>query len=297
MPEKILSSFKVSKISKFLDKQFIGNDIKINKICSIGKVLNNSISFINEKEQKIDQSKKSLIIAIDNYKIDRNSNCTFIYSSNPKLDFIKILNHFFLKENKKKISDTVIIGKNCKIKKNVFIGEHTVIKDNVIIEEGTVIKNFVYIESNTKIGKNCHIKSSSILGEHGFGFERNEQGNPIRFPHIGNLIIKDNVEIGAFNTVSRGSIDNTYIDEFTKIDDHVHIAHNVCIGKKNIICAGTIFGGSSKIGNSNFIGLNSTIKDGIKIGNKNFIGQSTNVIKSVEDNNLIYGNPGMIIKK
>ena len=141
------------------------------------------------------------------------------------------------------------------------------------------------------------IKSSSILGEHGFGFERNEQGNPIRFPHIGNVIIKDNVEIGAFNTVSRGSIDNTFIDEFTKIDDHVHIAHNVYIGKKNIICAGTIFGGSSKIGNSNFIGLNSTIKDGTKIGNKNFIGQSTNVVKSVEDNNLIYGNPGEIIKK
>ena len=138
MPEKILSSFKVSRISKFLDKQFIGNDIKINKICSIGNVLNNSISFINKKEQKIDQSKKSLIIAIDNYKIDRNSNCTFIFSSNPKLDFIKILNHFFLEENKKKISDSVIIGKNCKIRKNVFIGEHTVIKDNVIIEEGTV---------------------------------------------------------------------------------------------------------------------------------------------------------------
>ena len=135
------------------------------------------------------------------------------------------------------------------------------------------------------------------MGEHGFGFERNEQGNPIRFPHIGNVIIKDNVEIGAFNTVSRGSIDNTFIDEFTKIDDHVHIAHNVYIGKKNIICAGTIFGGSSKIGNSNFIGLNSTIKDGTKIGNKNFIGQSTNVVKSVEDNNLIYGNPGEIIKK
>lgn len=276
----------VSLISEYLNKDYSGANISLTEVKSIGNIKNNTLSFINKKSYKFNQSVEALIIAVEGYEVEKNSKCSFIFSKNPRLDFVKIVNKFFTNKNQGKISDTAKIGLGCKISENVTIGEYTVIKDNVTIGSGTIINNHVVIESNTIIGDNCYIKSGAIIGEDGFGFERDEDGVPLRFPHIGNVIIGNNVEIGANTIIARATLDSTIIQDNVKIDDKVIVAHNVTIGSKNIICGCTNFGGSVKVGNNNWFGPKSSIIDGISIGNNNTIGIGALIKANIKDDSV-----------
>lgn len=277
------NSYKVSKIAKFLKKEFFGKNYNINKVRSANNLSDHSVTFINSKNFQFSNLKKCLIICIKDQHIDSYANCTVIYSSNPRLDFIKLSHHFFYKKKKIKISKSAQISKNCKIAKDVSIGDYSVIKDNVSIGSGTVINNHVVIESNTIIGKNCYIKSGAIIGEEGFGFEKDENGVPIRFPHFGNVIIGNNVEVGASSVIARGTLESTKIEDNVKIDDQVFIAHNVTIDRNSMIVACSEISGSSKIGKNCWIGPNSTIKDQVVIGDNVFLGMGSIISENVRD--------------
>ncbi len=281
------NSINISDISKFSNNDFIGSDNVIDKICSISNLSSNSIAFVNKKNYKFNQSIKALVIAIEDYEIEEDSKCSFIFSKNPRLDFIKVANKFFANKNKIKIADTAKIGIGCNIADNVTIGEYSVIKDNVTIGSGTVINNHVVIESNTIIGDNCYIKSGAIIGEDGFGFERDENSVPLRFPHIGNVIIGDNVEIGAKTTIARGTLDSTIIKDNVKIDDQVFIAHNVFIDENAMIVSCSEISGSTKIGRNCWIGPNCTIKDGLTIGDNVFLGIACSISKNIDSNSKL----------
>lgn len=278
------NAIAVSDISAFLSKDFSGSDLLITNITSISNLSNACLSFVNKKNYKIDQTKEALIIAIDGYEIQNDSKCTFIFSPNPRLDFIKIMNHFFSNKNEVNISETAKIGINCTIGKNVSIGEYCVIKNNVILGDNTILNNHVVIEANTTIGKDCYIKSGAVIGEDGFGFEKDEDGSPLRFPHIGNVVIGDSVEIGSKTTIARGTLGSTIIKDNVKIDDQVFIAHNVQIGENTMIVSCSQISGSTKIGKNCWIGPNSTIKDGLAIGDNVFLGIACSISKNIESN-------------
>lgn len=273
-----------SKIAEYLNTQVAGADVSLENVTSIGKLSNHCISFVNKKTYKFDQSIEALVIVTEGYEVEENSSCSFIFSSNPRLDFVKVINKFFTNTKESSISDTVKIGMGCKIGDDVTIGEYTVIKDNVTIGTGTIINNHVVIESNTIIGNSCYIKSGAIIGEDGFGFERDEDGIPLRFPHIGNVIIGNNVEIGAKTTIARGTLESTVIKDNVKIDDQVFIAHNIIIGENTMIIACSEISGSTKIGKNCWIGPNCTIKDGLTIGDNVFLGIACSVSKDIDSN-------------
>jgi UDP-3-O-[3-hydroxymyristoyl] glucosamine N-acyltransferase len=168
-----------------------------------------------------------------------------------------------------------------------------VIEPDVNIGEGTVIMNNVIISKNVKIGKFCFIKSGSIIGEDGFGFDFDNDRVPIRLPHLGSVIIEDNVEIGSVNTIQKGTIDNTIINSNTKLSDHVHVAHNCIIGKNCIISAHAQICGSVKIGNNCWIGANSSIIQNVEIKNNVTIGIGTIIINNVNENFKIMGFEGL----
>ena len=130
----------------------------------------------------------------------------------------------------------------------------------------------------------------------GFGFTRDKDGILHRKPHPFDVTIGKNVEIGRFTNIDKGSWRDTTIGEGTKIDSHVHIGHNVIIGKHCLLVAGTIVGGSAEIGYFCFIGENASIRQHIKIGNHVMIGMGAVVINNVEDNDIIAGNPAKSIK-
>ena len=283
----MLNKVTALEITTFLNKNLLSPNFTIHRASSISNLEDFTISFVNKITYKIDQTKKALIIAIDGYEIDENSNCSFIFSKNPRLDFVKVVNEFFINSSEAKISDTVKIGTNCTISDDVTIGEYTVIKDNVTIGSGTIINNHVVIESNTIIGNDCYIKSGAIIGEDGFGFERDEDGVPLRFPHIVNVIIGNNVEIGAKTTIARGTLESTIIKDNVKIDDQVFIAHNVFIDENTMIVSCSEISGSTKIGKNCWIGPNCTVKDGLTIGDNVFLGIGCSISKNIDSNSKL----------
>ena len=163
------------------------------------------------------------------------------------------------------------------------MGKNSIIGNNVLLK-------------NSLIGNNVRILDCSIIGKKGFGFFPNKKKN-IRYPHIGMVVIGDNVEIGCNNTIDRGSLSNTMIGKNTFIDNQVHIAHNVVIGENCVITAQVGFAGSSLIGNNVQIGGQAGISGHLKIGNDVQIGGGSGVIKNIPDNSKVMGYPAKDIRK
>lgn len=146
-------------------------------------------------------------------------------------------------------------------------------------------------------GKNCRIKPGVILGEEGFGFERDEQGRPLRFPHFGRVVLGDEVEVGANTVVSRGALSDTTIGAYTKIDDLVYIAHNCQIGERVMIAGGAKLCGGVTVGKDAWIGAGACIKQNIQIGAGAVIGMGAVVISDVPAFATVAGNPARILEQ
>ena len=156
--------------------------------------------------------------------------------------------------SKANIAESCIIGKNVTIGVNTSIGANCVIEDNVNIGKNSLIESNVTVQEGSQIGKNCIISSGAIIGSEGFGNARDKNNKWHAIAHLGNVVIGDDVSIGANTTVDRGSIDNTEIHNGVKIDNLVHIAHNVIIGEDTAIAASTGIAGTTIIGKRCMIG-------------------------------------------
>jgi UDP-3-O-[3-hydroxymyristoyl] glucosamine N-acyltransferase len=185
------------------------------------------------------------------------------------------------------IGENVKIGDNVKIYPNAYIG------DNVVIGDDTVIFAGVKIYSDTQIGRNCKIHSNAVIGADGFGFAPDENGAYKAIPQIGNVIIEDNVDIGAAATIDRATLGSTIIRKGVKLDNQIQIAHNVEVGKNTVIASQTGISGSTKIGENCMIGGQVGIAGHLKIGNNVKVLGQTGVTKSLKDNEMVYGTPAL----
>ena len=154
----------------------------------------------------------------------------FIVVNNPRLIYSRIIQALFVEKKEYKTHPTAIIHKDALIASNVLIGPNTYV-GKCKIGEGTSIDGNVYIYDNVEIGKNVMIEAGVVLGAQGFGQTQNKDGEWEQFPHIGKLIIQDNVFIGANTTIDKGTLGNTIIGRGSKISKSARIAHNVKIGK------------------------------------------------------------------
>jgi UDP-3-O-[3-hydroxymyristoyl] glucosamine N-acyltransferase len=146
------------------------------------------------------------------------------------------------------------------------------------------------------IGENTKVCDTAKIGNDGFGFEPDEKGELVFFPHFGDVIVGDNVVIGSHVCIDRGNLHNTVIEDGVKIDNLVHIAHNAHIGKNTLIVAGSVICGSVKIGRNCFIGANSTIKQHLKIGDNSVVGMGSVVTKNIPSGEVWAGNPARFLK-
>lgn len=225
----------------------------------------------------------------------KNGKSSYIFVANPRFWFICCMKNFLIQDNLKGIHSTAIVGS--KIPKSVYVGPYSHIEKNVKIGDNTIIHSGVHIHKNTSIGKNCIIDSNSVIGSDGFGYERDNDGKIEMFPNIGGIKIEDDVEIGANVCVDKGTIQNTLIGKGTKIDNLVHIAHNVKIGKNCSIVANSLVAGSCILGDNVHIAMSVTIRDHVKIGNNSILGMGSVITKDVSPNVTVIGIPAKPIKK
>ena len=222
-------------------------------------------------------------------------NKCLIVVNNPKLFFAKLINQR-LSTFVPQVHPSAIISASAKISENCYIGPHVVIGENVEIEEGTFIHSNCSIYDNVKIGRNVFIEAGSVIGAAGFGFVRDDDGTPIQFPQLGGVIIEDDVEIGANTCIDRGALQNTIIRKNAKIDNLVHVGHNVEIGECTYIVASTTICGSTKIGKRCWV-ASSRILNKITIGDDVTIGFGSIVMESVPSKTTCMGMPATEIRE
>jgi UDP-3-O-[3-hydroxymyristoyl] glucosamine N-acyltransferase len=259
-----------------------------------------ALSLISKSNAGIILCKGSLEKAIaQNHRFsDLSKDQQLIFVENPRAAFIKVINKIYYSDNKNiGISPTAIISSKANIGTNCYIGHNVVIGEDCTIGDRTVISDRAVIVKRCLIGNNCLIEPGVTIGADGFAYERDKETLELeRFPHIGGVIIGDNVEICANSSIARGSISDTVIGDGTKLDALVHVAHNVIIGRNCELTAGTIIGGSTTVGDTSWMGLNCTLKNKIRIGNKVIVGAGACVIHDVPDEDIVAGVPAKSIK-
>lgn len=282
------------KIGKRKNKKITG--FKPLEIASTGDIC--FCSYKGKKAQDlISVSNATIIICHKNLNNAlENTKSTLIFVENPRLWFIRCLQKFIPKNNLRGIHPTAIVESK-KMGKNVYIGPFSYIGKNVTINDNVIIYPNVSIYGNCSIGKNVIIDSSCVIGTDGFGFERNRKGNWEKFPHFGGVEIHDDVEIGANTCIDRGTLQNTVIGKGSKVDNLVHIAHNVKIGKNCIIIAQSLIAGSCILEDDVYVSMSTSIRNGVTIGKNAFIGMGAVVTKDIPSKSTVIGVPAKPINK
>lgn len=305
---------KVSDIARVLSLRYEGDGSRVINSVTTPENSSENTAFFVEDVSKLDLSKvKAGCVFVrekDASFFDRER-FSIIITDNPKLDFARLL-AFFEKENQKEykpyispfsyISPKANVSKECYIGNFVTVEEGAVVEDGVIVEDGCYIGKDSVISENTRlyprvtirekvrIGRNCIIHSGSVIGSDGYGYINTPSGH-IKIPQVGGVIVEDDVEIGANVCIDRATIDWTIIGRGTKIDNLVHIAHNVKIGKNCLILAMAAIAGSSVIEDFCIIGGQAGITDHVRIGERAIVMSKSGVIGSIKSGEVVFGYP------
>ena len=292
-------NISASEIAGYLNSELIGEDFIIKNASSSVNFQDNSFFYLLDEDKFPEGRIKKYkdILVLTSKDLDReNKKFSYVKTDNPKLDFISVINEFFIEFDVTQIVSSAKINKDAKIGRNVSIGENSVIGPEVIIGNNTQILNNVVITSRVEIGKDCIIKDNTTIGSEGYDFELDEKGNPIHFPHIGKIIIGNNVWMGSNSSIESAKIDNTIIKDNVKIDDLVQIGYDCEIGSRCMITAGVIISHNVKIGEKTLIAPNTSIRDNIEVGKNVTVGIGSVVVKNIEDNAVYVGNPAYLLK-
>ena len=187
------------------------------------------------------------------------------------------------------IGDNVVIGENVEIYPHVYIG------DNVVIGNNTILYSGAKVYADCKIGSSCIIHAGAIIGSDGFGFAQ-EGDSYKKIPQVGNVIIEDNVEVGANTTIDRAVMDSTIIRSGVKLDNLIQIAHNVEVGENTAMASQVGISGSTKVGKNCVLGGQVGLGGHIKIGDNVSIGAQSGIISNIEDSKNIIGSPAIDVK-
>ncbi|CAN5807046.1 N/A [soil metagenome] len=297
-----MSQFTVEDIKTHLGKnwEILGDpsDKYFTEVKSIFEASKESLVWVNstrrDRQQLIEKTEAAIIICDRNIDITdnlRRNKCLVIVDS-PKLIYLRIVAALFSTKMKYGTHPSAVIEPEAEIHSETYIGPYTYIGRSRI-GKGSIVHGHCHICDGVIIGERVFIDAGTVVGSEGFGFAKNEAGKWERFPHIGGVVIHDDVEIGANTCVARGTLGNTEIREGAKIDCHVQVSHNVIVGKGAIITAFAVISGSSIIGDNAWIAPGAVITDGITIGQSATVGPGAVVLSSVPDFAKVVGKPAM----
>lgn len=307
--------FTASQIAELIDGRIVGDkDALIVGVSPIERGEKGHLSFVaQEKFASHLTSTECSVLIISERLLDKERTYppTLIVVEDAYLSFQVLMNYYQkLQKRKQGVEEGSSIDQSAVIGEDVYIGAFSYLAEKVRVGDGSQIYPHVFLGSHVKIGKNvriysgvriydycvigdnCVIHSNTVIGSDGFGFQPTEKGYQ-KIPQLGNVVLENDVEIGANCTIDRGTIGSTIIGKGTKIDNLIQIAHNVKIGEHNVIAAQAGIAGSTTIGNWNQIGGQVGVIGHITIGSKVGIQAQSGVNSNVADGQVLYGSPAM----
>lgn len=274
-------------LSDVLGVDIVGDRFDIISVGSLDSSAPGCLVFSNKPTFSV--SRGSVVIAPF---CDRHDNAiTHLISAAPRLDFIRALTYLIAE-------DLVLQDDNPpSIHENARIGENVIIENGCVVESDAIIESNAVICRGSRIGHASRIGMGSIIGADGFGFERDESGRPLRFPHLGGVSIGKEVEIGPNNVICRGAMSDTVIEDEVKTNSLVHIAHNCHIAAGTLIMASVSIAGGVRVGKQSWIGIGSTIRQKVHVGERAMTGLGSVVVKNIPDGETHVGNPARKISR
>lgn len=307
--------FTATQIAGILEGEIEGDpQATVNKLAKIEEGEGGALTFLaNPKYTSFIYSTKATITIVNkDFVPEQDVSTTLIKVEDAYKSFSKLLEYYNQVKNNKVgiespsfvsdsatygesfylgafsyLGENVKLGKNVKIYPNVYIGDNVTVGDNVSIFAGAK----VYSESI--IGNGCVVHSGAIIGADGFGFTPNEKGEYSKVPQTGNVILEDNVDVGAGTTIDRATLGSTILRKGVKLDNQIQIAHNVEIGEHTAIAAQTGIAGSTKIGRNCLIGGQVGIVGHVVIGDRVRIQAQSGIGRNVKDDEVLQGSPAL----
>jgi UDP-3-O-[3-hydroxymyristoyl] glucosamine N-acyltransferase len=315
--------FTVQQIAQLVGGEVKGDGaLKINMLAKIQDAKSGQIAFLSNPkyEQFIYTTQASAVIVGKDFQAKKDIAATLIIVDNPYSSFTRLLEEYHKMMNFQKvgIEQPSFIGENCKEGKNIYRGAfsyigsnvsmgdnvkiypHVFIGDGCVIGNNTILHPNVKLYAGTKVGNNCEIHSGTVIGSDGFGFAPQPDGSYKTIPQLGNVILEDNVSIGANSVIDCATMmgDATIIRQGVKLDNLIQVAHNVEIGKNTVMAAQSGVSGSTKIGENCVIGGQVGMVGHITIANRTSIGAQAGILKSVEkEDTKLFGTTALDVKE
>ena len=308
--------FNAKTIAGFLKGEIEGDpDVVVNNIAKIEEGKPGDISFLaNPKyEQYLYTTKSSIVLVNKSFISSTKVNATLIRVDNAYDAFASLLQLVVQsKPVKKGIHPTAVIepsasigedvyigpyayvGENCKIGERVLLFPHVYVGDNTVIGNDTLLNPGVKVYHECRIGQKCVIHAGTVIGSDGFGFAPQSENEFLKIPQIGNVVIEDNVEIGANVAIDRATMGSTVIRKGVKIDNLIQIGHNVEIGENTVMAGQVGIAGSTKIGRNCMFGGQVGIAGHLKIADGTKIGAQSGIPGDVKkENSILLGYPAI----
>ncbi len=300
---------KLKELSSMVKGEMRGEDVLIKGIAKVEEAKEGEITLAVSGKflKKAEQSKASAVVV--SLEVEE-FNKPIIRVKNPRLAFAQLLELFAPQKFRfVGIHTTVVIGKDVKIGKRVTIGPYSVIEDGANLGDDVYLSSFVYLGQGVSVGKRSFfhprvtilygtsigtgviVHSGAVIGSDGFGFVKKEDGSYYKIPQIGRVIIEDEVEIGANVAIDRATVGETRIGKGTKIDNLVHIAHNVKVGKNVAMVALVGVSGSSSIGDGAVLAGQSGVIEHVNIGPGVMVAAKAGITKDIPPNLFVSGFP------
>ncbi|MEO8572659.1 MAG: UDP-3-O-(3-hydroxymyristoyl)glucosamine N-acyltransferase [Pyrinomonadaceae bacterium] len=288
---------KTREIAEFVDGELRGDgEIEITSAAGLNSAGTEQITFI-EKDTGDLRTAAACLIVPPHFDAASMPQSTLISVRNPRLAFALIASRLHPAKNRHpEVHATAVISESASIGVNIFLGAFVSVGDNSTVGDGShvragskigdrvtigqncMIHPNVFIEDGCWIGNNVVLHSGAVIGAEGFGYVKDESGEYHKFPQIGTVVIEDNVEIGANSCVDRGALGETRIASGTKLDNLVHVGHNVKIGSRCVIAAQTGISGSTIIEDDCVIGGQVGFGDHARVKSGAIIGSQAGVL-------------------
>ncbi len=314
--------FTAKQIGEFLNGTIEGDEnAQVNTLSKIEEGVAGSLCFLaNRKyESHLYRTKASIVIVANDFVPSQSFNGTLVKVKDPYSAFSVLLEKYneavSFGVNQTGIQEYNFIHPSAKIGQNVYIAPFCCVEENVEIGDDTKIYAQVFIGSGAKIGANTlvHagvkiyrqcvvgnkviIHANAVIGSDGFGFAPQTDGSYKKIAQIGNVVIEDDVEIGANTTIDRATMGSTFIRKGAKLDNLIQIAHNVDVGAHAVVAAQTGISGSTKLGELSVIGGQVGIAGHLNLGRRTQIGAQAGINFDTEENKQWHGSPAQPLKE